>query len=178
MVKLMHYDEQELLNLWEGWHWDDNKGGWLDAGLCAKATHEEVEYFHATRWHMRVPREVCPCETEKAPVETGWAVTDKRHSGKPNARARRVAKEYKTHARPELYASTPMEALEVVLSEVATGNRGGKDVALVDVRRGYFYVPVRRRVFVELPPEDYHNIACTHARRRTKLGGRAGSDTQ
>ena len=28
--KLMHHDEQELLSLWEGWPWDDNKGGWLD----------------------------------------------------------------------------------------------------------------------------------------------------
>ena len=23
--KLMHQDEQELLSVWEGWHWDDNK---------------------------------------------------------------------------------------------------------------------------------------------------------
>ena len=36
MVKLMHHDEQELLSLWEGWHWDDNKVGWLDPKLCAK----------------------------------------------------------------------------------------------------------------------------------------------
>ena len=71
-------------------------------------------------------------------------------------RARWVAKEYKTHARPELNASTPpLEALKVVLSEIATGKRGGKVVALVDVRRAYFYAPARRRVFVELPPEDY-----------------------
>ena len=28
-------------------------------------------------------------------------------------------------------------------------------MALVDVRRGYFYASARRRVFVELPPEDY-----------------------
>ena len=28
-------------------------------------------------------------------------------------------------------------------------------MALVDVRRAYFYAPARRRVFVELPPEDY-----------------------
>ena len=27
MGKLMHQDEQELLSAWEGWHWDDNKGG-------------------------------------------------------------------------------------------------------------------------------------------------------
>ena len=44
MGKLMHHDEQELLSLWEGWHWDDNKGGWLDPELCAKARREEVEY--------------------------------------------------------------------------------------------------------------------------------------
>ena len=42
-----------------------------------------------------------------------------------------------------------------MLSEVATGKRGGKVVALVDVRRAYFYAPPRRRVFVELPPEDF-----------------------
>ena len=27
MGRLMHHDEQELLIVWEGWHWDDNKGG-------------------------------------------------------------------------------------------------------------------------------------------------------
>ena len=35
MEKLMHHDEQEL-SVWEGCHWDD-KGGWLDPELCAKA---------------------------------------------------------------------------------------------------------------------------------------------
>ena len=42
------------------------------------------------------------------------------------------------------------------LSEITTGKLGGKVVALVDVRRAYFYAPARRRVFVELPPEHYH----------------------
>ena len=41
MGRLMHHDEQELLSVWEGWHWDDNNGGWL----CAKARGEEVEYI-------------------------------------------------------------------------------------------------------------------------------------
>ena len=51
---------------------------------------------------------------------------------------------------------TPLlEALKVVLSEIATGEREGKVLALVDVRRAYFYAPARRKVFVELPPEDY-----------------------
>ena len=63
---------------------------------------------------------------------------------------------YKTHSRPELHApNPPLKALKVVLSEIATGTRRRKVVALVDVRRAYFYAPARRRVFVELPPEDY-----------------------
>ena len=68
----------------------------------------------------RVPREVCIRETVRAPTKTGWAETDKGQPGKPNIRARWVAKGYKTHARPELYASTPpLEALKVVLLEIA-----------------------------------------------------------
>ena len=78
----------------------------------------------------------------KGPIKTGWAKTDKGQPGKHHVRARWVAKEYKTQARPELYASTPsLEALKVVLSDIATCKRGGKVVALVDVRRAYLYAP-------------------------------------
>ena len=93
-------------------------------------------------------RETCLRETEKAPFKAGWAETDKGQPGRP--------KEFQTHARPELYVSTPpLEDLKVVLSEENTGKRGGKVVALVDARRAYFYAPSRRRVFVELPPEGW-----------------------
>ena len=78
--------------------------------------------------YTRVTREVCQCEMEKASIKIGLAETDKGQPGKPNVRARWVAKEYKTHARPELDELTP--PLEV-LSE----KRGGKVVALVDVQR-------------------------------------------
>ena len=45
---------------------------------------------------------------------------------RPTRDKQRVAKEYKSHARPEFYASTPpLEALKVVLSEMSTGGRGG-----------------------------------------------------
>ena len=155
MGRLVHHDEQELLSVWEGWHWDDNNGGWFDPELCAKGRREEVEYTRRPKMYTSVSREVCLRETGRTPIKTGWAETDKGQPGKPNVRARWVAKEYKTHARPELCASTPpLEALKVVLSEIATGKRGGKVVALVDVRMAYFYAPARRQVFVELPPED------------------------
>ena len=156
MGNLIHHGDQELLSVWEGWHWDGNKGGWLDPELCARTRREVVEYIRRHKMHTRVSRETCLRETGRAPIKTRRAETDKGQPGKPNVRARWVAKEYKTHAKPELSASTPpLEALKVVLSEIATGMRGGKVVALVDVPRAYFYAPARRRVFVELPPEDY-----------------------
>ena len=106
--------------------------------------------------YTRISRETCLRETGKAPIKTGWAETDKGQPGKPNVRARWVAKEYKTHARPELHAPTPpLEALKVVLSEIDTCTRRGKVVALVEVRRAYFYAPARQSV--------------RHARRCTKL---------
>ena len=112
-------------------------------GIATSTKAGGLEYIRRHKMYARVPREVCSRETGKAPI-------------KPNVRARWVAKEYKTHARPELYASTPpLEALKVVLSEIATGEREGKVLALVDVRRAYFYAPARRKVFAELPPEDY-----------------------
>ena len=54
MGTLMHDDEQELLGLWEGCRWDDNKGGWLGLGLCAKARREDVEYIRDHKMYTRV----------------------------------------------------------------------------------------------------------------------------
>ena len=139
---------------WEGWHWDDNEGGCLDPELCAKASRVEAECIRRHKMHTSVPREACLRETGKAPIKRGWPETYNGQPGKPNVCARWVAKEHKTHARPVCYASPPLEALKVVLSEVATVERGGKVVALVEVRRACFCAPAQRRVFVELPPED------------------------
>ena len=83
-----------------------------------------MEHIRRHKMYTRVARETCLRETGRAPINTGWAEKDKGQPGKPNARARWVAKEYKTHARPELYASPPLEALKVVLSEIATGKHG------------------------------------------------------
>ena len=90
MEKLMHDVEQELLSVWEGWHWDDKEGGWLDPELCAKARREEVEveYIRRHKMYVRVPREVCLHEIGEATIKTGWAETDKGQPGKHNVRAR------------------------------------------------------------------------------------------
>ena len=50
-------------------HWVNNKGGWHDPELCAKARREEVEYIRRHKMYVRVPREVCLHETGKAPSQ-------------------------------------------------------------------------------------------------------------
>ena len=91
----MHHDEQELLSLWDGRQWDDNKGGWLDLELCAKARRDEVECIRRHNMYTGVPRETCQRETEKAPMKTRWSETGEGQPGKPNVRARWAAKEKK-----------------------------------------------------------------------------------
>ena len=86
-----------------------------------------------TRCTRESPREACLRETEKAPIKTGWAETDQGTTKAAQCAREVVAREYMTHARPELYASTPpLEALKVLLSEIATGERTEKVVALVE----------------------------------------------
>ena len=81
MGRLMHHDEQELLSVREGWHWDDNKGGWLDLEACAQARREDVEYIRRHTMYTRVSRETCLRETGRALIKTGWAETDKGQQG-------------------------------------------------------------------------------------------------
>ena len=53
MGRLVRHDVQELLSVWEGWHWVDNKGGWLDPEMCARARREEVKYIRRHKMYTR-----------------------------------------------------------------------------------------------------------------------------
>ena len=136
MGNLMHHDQQELLSLWEGWHWDDNQGAWV-ALTRSCAPRQDVKKWSTSvvaRCTRVSPEKCAYVRRGRFPIKTGWAETDKGQPGKPNVRARWVAKVHKSHARPELYASTPpQEATKAVQSEIATDKRGGTLVALVDV---------------------------------------------
>ena len=93
--------------------------------------------FVATRCTQGSPEERAYVKREGHPSRQDGRRPTRGNKGSPTcARGGSRRKEYKTHARPELYASTsPLEALKIVLSEIATGKRGGKVVALSDVRR-------------------------------------------
>ena len=140
------------------WHWDDAGGRWLDSDSCAKARREEVEHIQRHKVYTRVSREACFRNTGNAPVRKGWVETDKGQPGKAQ-HTREGGPRRTSHA-----TTLPLEALKMVLSEIATGGRGRKVVALVDVRRAHFYAPSRRRV------SKYHrrtlrweNVGCCSA---------------
>ena len=155
----MHQEEQELLSVWEGWHWHDNKGRWLDSELCARQGERKWSTSVATRCTQESPEKCAYARQEGHPSRQDRQRLTRDNQGSPTSARGGSRRNTKTHARPQLYTPTPpLEALRDVLSEIATGTRGGKVVALVDVRRAYCYAPARRRVFVELPPEDYQPI--------------------
>ena len=65
-----------------------------------------------------------------------------------------MGREIKTDERPDLFAATPpLEAMKLVLSMLATGDKSEK-LMINDVSRAFFCAPARRQVFVELPKED------------------------
>ena len=147
----MHHDEQGLLSLWEDWHWDDSKGGWLHPDLCGKARREEVVYIRRTTCMRAFPGSLR--EAGKRPIKTRWA-TDK---GQPGKRAREVGREGVRDTRKA----------RAVRFDAAVG--GAESRAVRDCHRraqrkgpgtrrrakGDFYAPSRRRAFVEVPPEAY-----------------------
>ena len=172
MKKLTHHDEKELLSVWEGWHWDDNTGGWLDPELCAKAKREEVEYIRRHTMYTRVSREKCLRETVKAPIKTGWAETDTGQPRKSNVRSREGIQDAR---------EARVVRVDAAAGGAESGAMGGtwrKGCAIAKGRTSS--LPHEEKVFVELPSEDYQarmntcagccNTVCTARATLHKIG--------
>ena len=128
----------------------------MDAEQVAGARMEEVGYLRKHRVYTRVPLSQCYAETGRPPLSTGWVDTNKGTGDQPNYRSRWVGKGFRTDDRPELFAATPpLEAIKTIASLCASDTRHDACLAVIDVRRAYFYAPAQRRLFVKLPPEDY-----------------------
>ena len=90
----------------------------------------------------------------KKVITVRWIDINKGDAVDTNYRSRLVAREIKTDIRPDLFAATPpLEAMKIILSMLASGNKGGT-LMVNDVSRAFFCAPARRQVFVELPTED------------------------
>ena len=83
MRKLMHHDEQDLLSLWEGCHWDDiKKAGGLIQNCAPKRTCRRGVHSSPQDVHESLQRGVLTRDGE-APILTGWAETDKENQRSP-----------------------------------------------------------------------------------------------
>ena len=123
--------------------------------LVRKAREKEMQYVKKHAVFEKVPMSQCWKETGKNPIKTGWADTNKGTSECPNRRSRRVAKEYNTGPRPDLFSATsPLEGVKLVISEAASSNQKGTVLLVIDVRRAYFYARARLRVYIELTEGD------------------------
>ena len=133
--------------------WDDVPGKELDPKKVAAARQEEVAYIHQSKLYTKVPRSKAK-EAGAKVITVRWIDINKGDNENENYRSRLVAREIKRDGRPDLFAATPhLEALNVILSMLASSNKGEK-LMVNDVSRAYFCALAKRRVFVELPAED------------------------
>ena len=84
--------------------------------------------------------------------QNGWMRTG--DTSKPNHRCRLVGREVECDERLDLFsAAPPLETLKFLCSMCATGQTGPDPyrLAVIDIKRAYFYARVRRPIFIELP---------------------------
>ena len=115
-----------------------------------------MDYFRRMGVYRKIKRSEVPAGAKI--ITTKWVDTNKGTEQEPNYRSRLVGREIKTDDRPDLFAATPStESLRYVLSLCASTQDGPNPhrILSVDVKRAYFYPPVKRPLFIELPVEDW-----------------------
>ena len=118
-----------------------------------------MSFFNKHKVYRRVPRGTSKTVTGKQPIKIRWIDINKGDEKFPNYRSRLVAKEINRCKSSDMYAATPpLESIKFIISMAAsTDGKQNSNIKLMvnDVKRAYFYAPSRRRVFIELPEEDY-----------------------
>ena len=137
--------------------WDDVKNKELNIKQVEAARQEELRYIRKSNLYKKVPRAKCYEATGRAPIKSGWIDTNKGDQETPNYRSRWVGKEYNNGPGEDLFAATPpLEALRMLVAMLAAkgGREHKKRMLICDVSRAFFYAPVEKQIFVELPNED------------------------
>merc|ERR1712039_988538 len=107
--------------------------------------------------YEKVPREEAQRNNCKT-ISTRWLDTNKGDSTVPNYRSRLVGREIKRDKRLDLFAATPpLKTIKLLLAKCAHEQScsAPSRIAVVDIKRAYFYAPSRRAVYIEIPAEDY-----------------------
>ena len=143
---------------WEGGGaWDDVTGMPLDRQKVQKARAEEIEYVRSKNVWTKITRSEAQKQGYKV-IKTRWIDINKGDDANPVYRSRFVAKEFNDGEAQGLFAGTPpLEALRYLLHDAATKGSERKVVMINDVARAFFEARVRRKVCVEIPPEDLNS---------------------
>ena len=138
-------------------YYDDLTGKELVREMVEAARREELKVVREMKVWSHAPRELCLQETGKPPIKLRWVDINKGDEEQPVYRSRIVAKEIRTHARPDLFTATPpLEYAKYLISCAASRQSEERPccILLQDIGKAYFHAPATRRVFIELPPED------------------------
>ena len=129
--------------------YDEYTGETLPDDLVDQGKREELEFFRKKGVWRVIPRS----RTRGARViGTRWVCCNKGDAQNPDIRCRLVCQEVNTYDSDKFFAATPpLEALRMILSFAAEDSR--RQVSLVDISRAYFNAPIKRTVYVRLPPE-------------------------
>ena len=139
--------------------WDDVTGESLDPSEVLKARALEIEYCRDKSVWIKITRAEAQRRGIKI-IKTRWLDINKGDRWHPNYRSRFVGKEFNDQkgGEPGWFAATPpLEALKLLISDAATVTRNGTKKAMMfnDVARAYFEAPVKRKICIELPKEDW-----------------------
>ena len=152
-------DEQERAR-WEELYWgqefydDVHEFKHLDREQVIKARMLELDFFRKMGVYQKVHKSY---ERGKKVISTRWVDTNKGDEKNPDYRSRLVGREIKKDSRMDLFSATPpLEVMKLLLSTAAQGQKDWRPlrVATVDIKRAYFYAPVRREVYIKIPDED------------------------
>ena len=128
----------------------------MDREEVIKARRTEMQFFKKMGVYAKVPRETARRHGCKI-ITTKWLDTNKGDDENPNYRSRMVGREIKYDKRMDLFSATPpLETLKLLISMCARRQNDARPcrMAIIDIKRAYFYAKARRPVFIEIPIED------------------------
>ena len=152
------YRDRVVIDSFSGGAWDDLTGLPLDAKELDKARRLEMQYAKDKKVWRKIKRSKAQRQGMRI-IKTRWIDINKGDDQARNYRSRFVAKEFNDKEIDGLSAATPpLEALRLLVSEVATYDPGsingtGKVFMTNDVARAFFEAPMHRDVCIELPTE-------------------------
>ena len=160
--ELSPHDESEEMERWrmmyDGYEFYDDMHEFkkMDREAVIMARRTEMQFFQKMGVYVKVPRGMAKMHGAKV-ITTKWLDTNKGDAESPNYRSRLVGREVKYDKRLDLFSATPpLETLKVLISMCARRQHDHEPcrMAVVDIKRAYFYAKARRAVFIEIPIED------------------------